>query len=57
LGRGLPEAVLLAKAYVSAAILNAHPLGKGIGPLHHLYRMNQTQPSRRVFQAEYEKTS
>jgi hydroxymethylpyrimidine/phosphomethylpyrimidine kinase len=40
-GRGLPEAVLLAKAYVSSAISNAHPLGHGIGPVHHLYRMNQ----------------
>ena len=40
-GRGLPEAVLLSKAYVSAAIANAHPLGKGVGPLHHHYRMNQ----------------
>ncbi len=39
--RGLPEAVLLAKAYVSAAIAKAHPLGKGVGPLHHLYRMDQ----------------
>jgi hydroxymethylpyrimidine/phosphomethylpyrimidine kinase len=41
LGRGLPEAVLLAKVYVSAAIANAHPLGGGVGPLHHLYRMGQ----------------
>jgi hydroxymethylpyrimidine/phosphomethylpyrimidine kinase len=40
-GRGLPEAVLLAKAYVSAAIINAWPIGKGIGPVHHLYRMYQ----------------
>ena len=40
-GRGLPEAVLLSKAYVSAAIANAHPLGQGVGPLHHLYRMGQ----------------
>jgi hydroxymethylpyrimidine/phosphomethylpyrimidine kinase len=39
-GRGLPEAVLLSKAYVSAAIANAHPLGRGLGPLHHLYRMH-----------------
>ena len=39
-GRGLPEAVLLSKAYVSAAIANAQPLGKGTGPLHHLYRMH-----------------
>jgi len=41
LGRGLPEAVLLAKAYVAAAISNAHPLGRGTGPVHHLYRMHQ----------------
>ncbi len=40
-GRGLPEAVLLAKVYVSAAIANAHPLGHGVGPLHHLFRMSQ----------------
>jgi hydroxymethylpyrimidine/phosphomethylpyrimidine kinase len=40
-GRGLPEAVLLSKAYISAAIANAHPLGRGIGPVHHLYRMHQ----------------
>ena len=39
-GRSLPEAVLLSKAYVAAAITNAHPLGHGVGPLHHLYRMN-----------------
>jgi hydroxymethylpyrimidine/phosphomethylpyrimidine kinase len=41
MGRGLPEAVLLAKAYVAAAISNAHPLGRGTGPVHHLYRMHQ----------------
>lgn len=52
LDRGLPEAVLLAKAYVGAAISNAQPLGRGIGPLHHLYRMNQ--PARRMLQAEAE---
>jgi hydroxymethylpyrimidine/phosphomethylpyrimidine kinase len=52
LGRGLPEAVLLAKAYVGAAISNAQPLGRGTGPLHHLYRMNQ--PARRMLQAEAE---
>jgi len=39
-GRGLPEAVLLAKAYVAAAISHAHAVGHGVGPLHHLYRMN-----------------
>jgi len=41
LDRGLPEAVLLAKAYVSAAISKGHPLGRGTGPVHHLYRMQQ----------------
>jgi hydroxymethylpyrimidine/phosphomethylpyrimidine kinase len=51
MGRGLPEAVLLAKAYVSAAITNAHPLGHGIGPVHHLYRMNQ---QRRAIPADPE---
>lgn len=40
-GRGLPEAVLLSKTYVAAAITNAHPLGRGTGPVHHLYRMYQ----------------
>jgi hydroxymethylpyrimidine/phosphomethylpyrimidine kinase len=52
LGRGLPEAVLLAKAYVGAAIANAQPVGRGIGPLHHLYRMNQ--PARRMLHHEAE---
>jgi hydroxymethylpyrimidine/phosphomethylpyrimidine kinase len=52
-GRGLPEAVLLSKAYVSAAIANAHPMGHGIGPLHHLYRMNrQRRPSTAVPEAD-----
>lgn len=41
LDRGLAEATLLAKTYVSAAISNGQPLGKGMGPVHHLYRMNQ----------------
>lgn len=47
-GRGLPEAVLLSKAYVSAAIANAHPLGKGTGPLHHHYRMSQQRRTSTV---------
>jgi hydroxymethylpyrimidine/phosphomethylpyrimidine kinase len=50
-GRGLPEAVLLAKAYIAAAIVNAHPLGRGTGPVHHLYRMYQ---QRRVVIADPE---
>ncbi len=52
-GRGLPEAVLLSKVYVSAAIANAHPLGHGVGPLHHLYRMSQQRrPSAIVSERE-----
>jgi len=43
LDRGLPEAVLLAKAFVLAAIAKAHPLGRGVNPVHHLYRMGQPQ--------------
>ena len=49
--RGLPEAVMLAKAYVSAAISKAHPLGKGVGPVNHLYRMEQ---KRRAAAGEFQ---
>jgi hydroxymethylpyrimidine/phosphomethylpyrimidine kinase len=41
LDRGLAEATLLAKTYVTSAISSGHPLGKGTGPVHHLYRMSQ----------------
>jgi hydroxymethylpyrimidine/phosphomethylpyrimidine kinase len=41
LDRRLAEATLLAKTYVTSAIANAYPLGKGTGPVHHLYRMYQ----------------
>ena len=41
LDRGLAEAALLAKTYVTAAIANGHALGKGTAPVHHLYRMSQ----------------
>jgi hydroxymethylpyrimidine/phosphomethylpyrimidine kinase len=37
LGEALPEAVGRAKQYVTAAIANAYPLGKGAGPLNHLH--------------------
>jgi len=40
-GRGVSEAALLAKTYVSAAISYGHPLGRGTAPVHHLYRMGQ----------------
>ena len=41
LDRGLAEATLLAKTYVAAAIAAGHPLGRGVGPVHHLYRMHE----------------
>lgn len=39
--RGLAEATLLAKTYVNAAITYGQELGKGTGPVNHLYRMSQ----------------
>jgi hydroxymethylpyrimidine/phosphomethylpyrimidine kinase len=41
LDRGLAEATLLAKTYVTAAIAAGQPLGRGTGPVHHLYRMHE----------------
>ena len=41
LDRGLAEATLLAKTYVTAAISNGHPLGRGTAPVHPLDRMGQ----------------
>jgi hydroxymethylpyrimidine/phosphomethylpyrimidine kinase len=41
LDRGLAEATLLAKTYVGAAISYGQQLGRGTGPVHHLYRMGQ----------------
>ena len=38
-GRPLPEAVLMAKAFVTSAIANGYPVGKGINPVNHMYRM------------------
>src|SRR6185437_5744192 len=38
-GRPLSEAVLLAKAYVTSAIANGYPIGKGVNPVNHMYRM------------------
>jgi hydroxymethylpyrimidine/phosphomethylpyrimidine kinase len=54
-GKGLPEAVLLAKAYVRAAIVNAHPMGRGVGPVHHHYRMQQARRGSSAVPAERDK--
>jgi len=50
MGRGLPEAVLLAKAYVTAAIRSAYAVGSGCGPVNHMYRM-KNHPAGLVKQA------
>lgn len=39
LGRPLPEAVLIAKSFLTAAIANGYPVGKGVNPVNHMYRM------------------
>lgn len=41
LGRHLADAVVLAKAYVTAAIKKAYPVGSGRVPLNHFYRMQE----------------
>lgn len=40
-GRQLEESVVLAKSYVKKAIARAYALGKGHGPLNHLYRLEE----------------
>jgi hydroxymethylpyrimidine/phosphomethylpyrimidine kinase len=40
LGRSMPMAVLLAKAYVLAAIKNSYSIGSGAGPVNHMYRID-----------------
>ena len=48
LGRGLREAVMLAKAYVVKAIEAGFPIGKGPGPLDHFYRTHHEPPPRGI---------
>ena len=48
LGRGLHEAVMLAKAYVVKAIENGFAIGKGPGPLDHFYRIHHEPPPRGI---------
>ena len=42
-GRDLDDAVVMAKAYVTNAIARAQNVGKGAGPVNHLYRMEEQQ--------------
>jgi hydroxymethylpyrimidine/phosphomethylpyrimidine kinase len=41
-GRNLAGSVRLAKSYVGAAIRNAYRLGRGTGPINHLYGMQES---------------
>jgi hydroxymethylpyrimidine/phosphomethylpyrimidine kinase len=47
-GRGLLEAATLAKAYVTKAIENGYPIGKGRVPLDHFYRQRIEPPARGI---------
>lgn len=47
-GRGLAEAAMLAKAYVTKAIEKAYATGKGREPLDHFYRHKIEPPARGV---------
>lgn len=38
-GRPLPEAVLIAKSFLTAAIANGYQVGRGVNPVNHMYRM------------------
>jgi hydroxymethylpyrimidine/phosphomethylpyrimidine kinase len=48
LGRGLTEAVMLAKTYVTKAMEHGFSIGKGPGPLDHFYRTHQEPPPRGI---------
>jgi hydroxymethylpyrimidine kinase/phosphomethylpyrimidine kinase len=41
LGLGLPAATARAKEYVRRAIVNAYPLGRGKGPMNHLFPLEK----------------
>jgi len=47
-GQQLREAVILAKVYVTKAIEKSYAIGKGAGPLNHLFRFHQEPPPRGV---------
>ena len=40
-GCSVPDAVRRAKEYITTAIAHAIPLGKGVGPTNHFYRLYQ----------------
>jgi hydroxymethylpyrimidine/phosphomethylpyrimidine kinase len=44
-GSDMPEAVRLGKAYVTQAITNSYPLGSGLGPVGHFWRIRDWPPA------------
>lgn len=48
LGKQMDDAVVQAKAYVTAALKNSYAIGTGRGPLNHLYRLQQPAPLKNV---------
>ncbi|HET9784871.1 MAG TPA: bifunctional hydroxymethylpyrimidine kinase/phosphomethylpyrimidine kinase [Terriglobales bacterium] len=47
-GKQMQDAVVLAKAYLTAALKQAYAIGAGPGPLNHLYRLQEAPVSRNV---------
>ena len=47
-GKQMQDAVVLAKAYLTAALKQAYAIGAGPGPLNHLYRLQEAPTSRNV---------
>lgn len=47
-GRAIHDAVVMAKAYLTAALKQSYAIGAGPGPVNHLYRLQDSPPSRNV---------
>jgi len=47
-GKQVADAVVMAKAYLTAALKQAYPIGQGGGGLNHLYRLQESPTSRNV---------
>lgn len=47
-GKQMSDAVVLAKAYVTAALKNSYAVGAGRGPLNHLFRLQHPAPLKNV---------
>ena len=44
-GSDVPEAVRLGKAYVTQAVTSSYPLGAGLGPVSHFWRIRPWPPA------------